>query len=339
MPAASQQSDVIEFHIPELGLSFRAKLLVDESPDVVPSLQAQLPLESVLGHVVIAGETFWTPTKMVHLGRNNMVQRHQGAVYLNAPGQSICVTYGKITESAKINKFAEVFQEDLQVLEQIGKLVYEHTVALPRHKILKLVISSKQSPASLLPPRRVTSEAAAESTGGYRQVKTLIEEEIDRIWLDEPAEFQKVRWGVIDSGAGTGEQYFTVMVHLEAYLMVVGGDVMYRFLKLAEYHDIELPALNRLTREFLVGNFDMFEFMADLGLPSMHKIGQEYSDALSTLKTKEEYVELTGAMQTYMNRMHRWSYFIFPWHLGVAFPHRKPDEVLSFSKIVDRKSS
>ncbi|TQW04574.1 hypothetical protein IF2G_07803 [Cordyceps javanica] len=113
---------------------------------------------------------------------------------------------------------------------------------------------------------------------------------------------------------------------------------MYRFLKLAQYDDIPLPALKRLTREFLVGNFDIFEFMADLGLPSMHSIGQKYSDALGALESKEEYIELTGAMQTYMNRMHRWSYFIFPWHLGVAFPHRKPEEVVSLSKIVDRKS-
>ncbi|OAA64759.1 Cyclophilin-like protein [Cordyceps fumosorosea ARSEF 2679] len=334
----SDPSDIIQFHVPEVGLSFRATLLVDENPDVVQNLQAQLPLESVLGHVVIAGETFWTPTRIVHLGRNNMVQRHQGAVYLNAPGQSICLTYGKITESATINKFAEVFQEDLLVLERIGKLVYEQTVAQPRHKILKVVISSEQSPAKLLPLHPATSEAATEVVSGCCEAKALIEKEIDHIWLEEPVEFQKVRWGVIDSGAGTGEQYFTVMVHLEAYLMVIGGDAMYRFLKLAQYDDIPLPALNRLTREFLVGNFDIFEFMADLGLPSMHEIGQKYSDALSALQTKDEYIELTGAMQTYMNRMHRWSYFIFPWHLGVAFPHRKPEEVLALSKAIDRQS-
>jgi hypothetical protein len=74
--------------------------------------------------------------------------------------------------------------------------------------------------------------------------------------------------------------------------------------------------------------------MADLGLENMFEIGQLYSNALETLATKEEYIQLTGAMQTYINRMHRWAYFIFPWHLGVAFPHRKPAEVRSFSNIV-----
>jgi hypothetical protein len=334
----STQSPTLNFYLPGVGFSFRAKVLVDENPDVVQQLRGQLPFKSVLGHVVIAGETFWTPTKIVHLGRNHMVQRHLGAIYLNAPGQSICITYGKITESAKINKFAEVFEEDLPVLEQIGKLVYEQTVALPRHNILEIVISSQNlSPQNHLPS--MAPETVTESKGHWREVKALIEKEIDRIWLEEPTEFQKVRWGVIDSGAGSGDQFFTVLVHLEAYLMVVGGDVMSRFLKIAQYDDVQLPALNRLTKEFLVDNFDIFEFMADLGLESMHKIGDMYSHALNTLRTKEEYVLLTGAMQTYVNRMHRWSYFIFPWHLGVAFPHRKPEEILSFSKIIAPSSS
>ncbi|GAQ09177.1 hypothetical protein ALT_6498 [Aspergillus lentulus] len=321
----------ITFRLPGLGYTFRARLLVNENPDVVHQVLGQLPLKSVLGHVVIAGETFWTPTRIVHLGRNHMVQRHRGAVYLNAPGQSICITYGKITESAKINKFAEVFEEDLPKLEEIGKLVYQQTVALPRHTLMEVHISSESCPRLKGPESHPVATLPASPNGHWLEVKALIEKEIDRVWLAEPIEIQKIRWGVIDSGAGSGEQYFTVLVHLEAYLMVVGGDVMSRFLKIAQYEEIQLPALNRITKEFLVENFDLFEFMADLGLESMFQIGQLYSNALDTLASKEEYIQLTGAMQTYINRMHRWAYFIFPWHLGVAFPHRKPAEILSFS--------
>ncbi|WP_203416386.1 hypothetical protein [Paracoccus sp. MKU1] len=117
-------------------------------------------------------------------------------------------------------------------------------------------------------------------------------------------------------------------------MMLVGADVMYRLLKISKYEDMELATLNRMTREFLTGTFNVFEFMTDLGLTNMHQIGQMYSDALDTLTTKDEYVELTGAMMTYVIRMHRWIHFIFPWNLGVAFPHRKPAEVLAFSKVV-----
>ncbi|MBX3540436.1 MAG: DUF3830 family protein [Chelatococcus sp.] len=131
-------SEILEFDAPSVGLSFRAKLLAEENPDVVAQVLAQLPLKSVLGHVVISGEAIWMPTRIVHLGRNNMVQRHPGAVYLYAPGQSICLTYGKITESANVNKFAEVFGEDLPKLQQLGTQVYEQTVTQPRRNIVEI---------------------------------------------------------------------------------------------------------------------------------------------------------------------------------------------------------
>lgn len=130
--------ETLVFDAPGVGLSFRAKLLANENPDVVEQVLAQLPLQSVLGHVVISGEAIWMPTRIVHLGRNNMVLRHPGAVYLYAPGQTICLTYGKITESAKVNKFAEVFEEDLEKLQTLGTLVYEQTVAQPRRNVVEI---------------------------------------------------------------------------------------------------------------------------------------------------------------------------------------------------------
>lgn len=168
----------------------------------------------------------------------------------------------------------------------------------------------------------------------WREVKIEIEKHIDRVWLDEPAEIQKIRWGVIDSGAGSGGQSFSVLVHLEAYLMLVGADVMYRLLKVSRYPNTDLKHLVRTTKEFLCGTFNVFEFLTDLGLTNMHETGQAYAAALEEVETLDEYVELTGAMMTYVIRMHRWIHFIFPWNLGVAFPHRKPEEVASIAAIL-----
>jgi len=176
----------------------------------------------------------------------------------------------------------------------------------------------------------------AKFEGDWHEAKALIEKEIDRVWFNEPEEIQKIKWGVIDSGAGTGEQSFTVLVHLEAYLMLIGADVMYRFLKISQYEDMELTTLNRIVKEFLVGTFNVFEFMTDMGLTNMHQMGKMYADALDRLESKEQFVELTGAMMTYVIRMHRWIHFIFPWNLGVAFPHRKPEEIQAIAGIVSR---
>jgi hypothetical protein len=133
---------ILEFDNPDAGLTFRARLLLDENPDVIAQVLAQLPLRSVLGHVVVSGEGIWLPTRIVHLGRNNMIQRTPGSVYLYAPGQSICLTYGEITESATVNKFGQVLDDDLPTLRRLGEHVYQQTVAQPIRSIVKINLRS-----------------------------------------------------------------------------------------------------------------------------------------------------------------------------------------------------
>ena len=134
--------NMLEFEAPDVGVRFRANLLADDNPDVVARVLEQLPLCSVTGHVVVSGEGFWVPTRIVHLGRSNMVPRTPGSVYLYAPGQTICFTYGTITESAKVNKFAQVPDEDLPALRRLGRHVWEKTVAQPRRSLITINVRS-----------------------------------------------------------------------------------------------------------------------------------------------------------------------------------------------------
>jgi hypothetical protein len=122
--------------------SFRATLMPDDNPDMVRQVLAILPFHSTLGHVVISGEAIWAPTRIVHLGGSNMVKRTPGSVYFNAPGQSICFTYGSITESALVNKFGQVLEEDMSALRSLGQFVWDKTVALPVKELVKISIRS-----------------------------------------------------------------------------------------------------------------------------------------------------------------------------------------------------
>ncbi|GAU86113.1 hypothetical protein [Bosea sp. BIWAKO-01] len=168
----------------------------------------------------------------------------------------------------------------------------------------------------------------------WRDVAKDIESNIDRIWLEEPPELRKVVAGVIDSGAGSGKQVFSVLVHLEAYLMIVSQDIIFRFQKSSLHENIGLDQMVTVTREFLFGTFHLFEFMEDLGLTGMHELGDRYNKALDLVTTKEEYRDLTGSMHTYIIKLHQWIHLMFPWKLGVAFPHRSPAEIKSLAGIV-----
>lgn len=157
-------------------------------------------------------------------------------------------------------------------------------------------------------------------------MKALIDKEIDLVWLEEPDEVQKVRLGMIESGAGTGNQSFSVLVHLEAFLMLDGADIVFRILQLT--HE------TTMTCAFLSNTFDHFEFLADLGLPTLRRVGDAYFRVLDTIKDKDEYVELTGSLLVYITRtMQRWIHLIFPWHLGKHFPHRSMDAIVGLPKL------
>ncbi len=168
----------------------------------------------------------------------------------------------------------------------------------------------------------------------WRDVAAEIESNIDRIWLNEPPELRKVVGGVMDSGAGSGKQVFSVLVHLEAYLMIVSQDIIFRFQKTSMHDHFEVAHLVTMTREFLFGTFHLFEFMEDLGLTGMHELGEKYNKALDLVQTKEEYRDLTGSMHTYIIKLHQWIHLLFPWKLGVVFPHRSPEEVKALAALV-----
>ena len=101
--------------------------------------------------------------------------------------------------------------------------------------------------------------------------------------------------GVIEGGAGTGGQSFSVLVHLEAYLMMDGADIVYRLLKAAsDKRTLTTSDIRYLTRTFLVGTFNHFTFLKDLGLPTLGHVGDNYTRALDKVQNKAEFVRATA---------------------------------------------
>ena len=166
----------------------------------------------------------------------------------------------------------------------------------------------------------------------WRDLQRAIEAETDRIWIDEPLEIQKIRLGVIDTGAGSGGQSFSILVHLEAFLMLFGANVLFRLIRMAHDEVLSLDQMRTTTRLFLQRPFNVFEFLGDMALHDLHRTGDSYLAALDELETLEDYVALTGALMTYVVRLHRWVHFIFPWNIGVAFPHRTVAELGAFAR-------
>jgi hypothetical protein len=102
--------------------------LDDDGPSLNAEIIKSLPLHTTLGHVVVSGGGIWLPTRYVFTAAPNWVQRRRGTMYFYAPGQSICITYGAITESANVNRLGEVIPEDLGRLTYLGEAIWKRTI-------------------------------------------------------------------------------------------------------------------------------------------------------------------------------------------------------------------
>ena len=138
-------AESLVFDVLDTDLQFSATTVPDENPEMVKRFLEELPFTSVLGHVVISGEGFWAPMRIVALGKYPKVQRTQGSVYFYSAGQSLCFTYGVITESALVNKIAQVPKSQFDVLSEVGRLVWRRTVTDNRRSSVRVQIRREAS--------------------------------------------------------------------------------------------------------------------------------------------------------------------------------------------------
>ncbi|MGI4814495.1 MAG: hypothetical protein ACRYG5_14775 [Janthinobacterium lividum] len=130
----------LNFSVNDGQFRFKAKLL-GTNRDLVAALERTFPLTTLTTHVVISGETIGMPTKILYLDQLDPVQRVIGSVYFYAPTCGINICYGEITESARVNQFAQIRGEDMPTVKEVGKLVWRNTVLNPVREPVVVEIS------------------------------------------------------------------------------------------------------------------------------------------------------------------------------------------------------
>lgn len=339
--------NVLQVRGPRPELSFRIRLLHHENPDVVCGILSLLPMQGFLLHVVVAGETIYTPAPSLPLLSKNMVERQQGTVYYNTTSQSICFCYGAVTESTPVNAFAEVLQEDLENLKRLSETVYEETITNRIPRIVPVTIErpddissgsgretlqSNVSRASI--PQTGNGQDRTAKTPGWQLLKQKLDNESARLRTpDEPIEIKRIRLGAVNSRSGGESSPFQTTVFLQGFLSTLGPHVFSRLLLLSRDPDISMPLLVRQTRIFLLDVFNHFDFLGDLGLDRMEGLGREYSDALDTLRSIEDYRALTDSMRTVVQLLYRWLHLIFPWYIKDQFPGRSREDTEDLPKL------
>ena len=176
----------------------------------------------------------------------------------------------------------------------------------------------------------------------WHEVKDEIEAEIDRIMFDEPEEVTMSKLGIFPSGAGVNGQ---VLGNL-AFLAVgdpqaLGwGTVQPGMAGLLSDPDITLESckktfkyMSRSTAE-LLGEVDPPNCPAPwLNCGTLWRFYKDIEASYDSIKTKEEFADLLWSWFNYVNRLSRWFFLVFPWHLGRSHPRIEKEDARKLAKL------
>lgn len=172
-------------------------------------------------------------------------------------------------------------------------------------------------------------------TKDWHVVKNEIEDEIDKIWWDEPEEVTMSKLGIYRGGAGVGDQFFGNLFFLTADTQAMGWWTVEPTMKqVMEDPDFNLEQCKKVWRYSTVHMVRLFGESDPPKTPvpwmncgTLYKFCMDILDSLDSIKTKEEFWELLWSWFNYVNRLNGWYALVFPWHLGKMFPMLKREDV------------
>ena len=140
--------------------------------------------------------------------------------------------------------------------------------------------------------------------------------ERDRIWLECPEEIRNLGKGVVPRRTGAHGQYFTTLMFAEGEARTLSDELLWGIIEISQKHDFDLPTMVLVVDQIVTYKAAFFDFV---GIPEAGSFLLKYVDAAKSAESKEEFLELTQAAITYVNKVHMWVDAVFPWGVANAF--------------------
>lgn len=175
------------------------------------------------------------------------------------------------------------------------------------------------------------------------EVKEEIEQEVDRIWFEEPLEVTASKNGIYLSGAGANNTYignlFFQISDPQGIGPYIAEPAIYEALGDGEFTLEACKHLFRYLTEHtarLLGskNEPACPF-AWLNLPRIWIFYVDIVDSFDTIHSKEELKDLLWSWESYVTRICRWFHTVFPWEVPGQMTSGKISSVKQVQDLAD----
>jgi len=172
-------------------------------------------------------------------------------------------------------------------------------------------------------------------------VKDKIEDEIDKIFWDEPEEVTMCKKGIFPSGANVGGQVLGNLVFLIADTQAMGWKCAKPTVTAAiRDPEIGLEECKKIWRYSTLHIAKMLGSKNPPGCPEpwlnldkMYTFSLAVDEVLPEVKTKDELEDLLWSWFNYIDTMNRWFFLVFPWHLGKEFQIIRPEDIAELDRL------
>jgi hypothetical protein len=168
------------------------------------------------------------------------------------------------------------------------------------------------------------------------KLRREIDAEIKRIWLEEPEEVKKLFSGVVESGAGSYGQYFTTLVFVDGEVRALGYLCFTSILQAIDDQHFDMDHVRKLSKMLVPV---CAEFLGYCGLTKLWDFCRRFLKLVDKADDRRALRALVRSLVLYVNRMHGWIHFYFPWGLGTQFRTKTNKELKALHKLMthDRK--
>lgn len=143
-----------------------------------------------------------------------------------------------------------------------------------------------------------------------------LDAERERIWLTCPEEIERLGQGHVPRRTGSHGQYFTTLMFAEGESRTLSDELLWGLIEIGQKTDFDLRTVVLIVDQIVSYKAAFFDFV---GMPEAGKFLQLYVEGARAATSQEEFLQLTRAAITYVNKVHMWVDAVFPWGVSNAF--------------------
>lgn len=313
----------IEIEWKPIGITVTAQLIDTPNKNLSDLLWDRLPYNALQNHALVSGDHLYHLVPIPDLlytqaeFKEDRTKSADGTLFLSQL-QHLAIKYGHLSEYIPAAPIGYVIDADIPLLKEAGRACWHATSR--SKQIIEACVRRKgtQVQEYRLPVFRCD---------GHPDLVGLvdaIQRETEKIWIHAPSEISDLHNGIVRSGAGSYDQYFSTLVFLNGETRPMGYCALNGLVRLCANEKISLEVLREITPNFIRTTG---EFLGYCGLNTLWKFTQDLIKGLVLMETKAQYHAAVASLALYTNVLNTWNLQLFPWQHGDAYPHRKLLEV------------